>query len=197
MRFSIWLLAILFSQFSVGKVVEFEDFGADVRIPRAVWKELGEISGKNVITFANIKVKLIEKTAGVLTDPEIEFHFPKGGGNIDLSQYVKSQPVGTFSVFFEFEEPPAGEKGKVFFIPQAKKRKIEGEVWGSGCNKYLDLKKYVLGEVQKKGIEVNTTDQRHLAVIGGTFFFANDLSVSQITFRDSTQASLFCEGFVR
>ncbi len=179
------------------KVIEFEDFGGDVRIPKQVWKELGEVSGKSAITFGEVKVVLKEKNQGTLIEPELEFRFPKGGGKIDLSQYVKPGVNGTFFVSFNFEELPAGEKGRVFFIPQTKKRKIDDDIWGSGCNKYLDLKKFITGEGQKKGIEVNTTDFRHLAVLGGTFFFATDLVVSQVTFHDSQQQSLFCDGFYK
>ncbi len=185
-----------FVEYKEASVIQFDEFGGDVQIPKAIWKELGEISGKDAITFGEVRVRLKEKTPLTLIKPEIQFRFPKGGGSIDLSQYTRGNSNGTFLVFFEFAEIPTGERGKIFFIPQTKKRKIDGEIWGSGCNKYLDVKKFILDEGDKKGIEVNTTDSRHLAVLGGTFFIASGFTVSQVTFKDSKKDELFCPGFL-
>jgi hypothetical protein len=197
MRSNLIVLILLSFQWSSAKVVEFSEFARDVKIPKQVWKELGEITGKNVITFGEVKVTLKEKNPGVLIEPEIHFRFPKGGGIIDLSNYIQTDNPGTLFVFIEVVEGVSGDGGKIFFIPQTKKRKIDGDVWGAGCNKYLDVKKFILGEGQKKGIEVNTTDFRHLSVIGGSFFIANGLEVAQVTFQDSQQKSLFCDGFFK
>ncbi|MEZ0391875.1 MAG: hypothetical protein ACAH59_06650 [Pseudobdellovibrionaceae bacterium] len=187
-----FLLFLIFSEAAVARVYEFTEMGSDVRIPVQIWNLLGNVSGKDNITFAPLAVRLVEKTSGVLIEPEIEIRLPRGGGEIDLSKFVKDTK-GTFRVFFEIPELSDESKMQVFFISRARKRKLEGEVWGAGCNKYMDIKSFLLGEGKKKGIEVNTTRNRHLSVLGGTFFFSLDKQVTQVTFTDSQQSQLFCE----
>jgi hypothetical protein len=138
-------------------------------------------------------VRLVEKTPGVLVEPEIEIKFSRGGGTVDLSQFVKNQQ-GTFTVSFDLSEMNDPEKFKAYFISRARKRKIEGEVWGAGCHKYMDIKAFALqSEKKKNGIEVNTTRNRHDSLLGGTFFFALGQQVTQVTFVDSQQPQLFCD----
>ncbi len=174
------------------KVFEMSEYGNDIKIPIQIWDQFGSVGGKDGITFAPLKVRLVEKTPDILVEPEVEVKFPRGGGEIDLSNFVKNKS-GTFRVFFDLEDVAADDKMKVYFISRARKRKIDGQVWGAGCNKYMDIKKYILGKGQKEGIEVNTTRFRHDSVLGGTFFFANGNQVTQVTFRDSQQSHLFCD----
>lgn len=178
---------------SFAKIIEFEEQGPDVQIPISIWNQFGAVGGKNAIVFTTVTVRLKEKNPGVLIDSEIIFKFPRGGGEIDFSKYVKAESAGTFYVFFEFDEIPVKEKQKAYFVSQARKRKIDDDVWGAGCNKYMDIKNFIYGPGLKTGIEVNTTRNRHLSVLGGTFFFANDNKVAQVSFKDSTQAQLMCE----
>ena len=174
------------------KVYEISEMGTDVRIPSEIWKKIGGEEGKDTVTFSPLKVRLVEKTAGTLIEPEIEIHMPRGGGEIDLSQFVKNQ-TGTFQVYFVFEDEPDAEKFQAYFVSRARKRKIDGEVWGAGCNKYMDLKNFILKDAKKKGIEVNVTRNRHDTVLGGSFVFAlASRQVTQVTFTDSSQPHLFC-----
>lgn len=174
------------------KTFEFAVTGPDIRIPSAIWKQIGGDEGKDTVTFAPIKVRLVEKTPGTLLEPEIEIQLPRGGGQIDLSKFVKNQ-TGTFEVFFDFEEDLNSEKFHAFFVSQARKRKLDGEIWGAGCNKYMDIKKFILNEASKKGLKVNVTRSRHDSVLGGSFIFAlAQHQVTQVTFTDSHQPHLFC-----
>lgn len=190
---TIFTVCVLLTGFANARTIEFDEQGPDVNIPTQIWEKFGNVSGKNTVTFGDIVVRLKEKNPGVLVEEELTFKFPRGGGEIDLSKYVKLDNPGSFYVFFEFEDLPKGEAGKAYFISRAKKRKIDQEVWGSGCNKYLDIKKFIYGEGLKSGIEVNTTRSRHLSVLGGTFFFANDSKVAQVSFKDTSQPQLMCE----
>jgi hypothetical protein len=192
-----WTLALLFS-FSIyrvqaePKVFEMTETGADIRVPNGVWKQIDTLSaGKESITFAPVRVRLVEKTPQVLIEPEILIHLSRGGGEIDLSRFVNDKQ-GTFSVFFEFEEIKDEFQMKAFFVSQAKKRKIDDEVWGAGCHKFMDVKNFLLKGGKTKGIEVNTTRNRHVSVLGGHFVFAMNHEVTQVTFTDSKQPQLFC-----
>ncbi len=174
------------------KVYEMADPGADVKVPVQIWNQFAPVGGKETLGFATIKVRLVEKTEGILVEPEIELKFPRGGGEIDLAQFVKEQS-GTFRVFFDLEESDHHDQMRAYFISRARKRKLDGEVWGAGCNKYMDIQKYIFGEGMKKGIEVNTNRNRHDTVLGGTFFFSSGNQITQVTFKDSRQPHLFCD----
>jgi hypothetical protein len=159
------LIILLFSSSSFGKIYEMTENGADVKIPIKIWELLGNVEGKDTINFAAAQIRLVEMRG----------------------------TQGTFKVFFELAELQDNEKLHAFFISRAKKRRIDGEVWGAGCNKYMDIKWFLLNEGKTKGFEVNTTRHRHLSVLGGTFFFAMAKQVTQVTFIDSQQSHLFCE----
>lgn len=189
-----YCLAFLFCWPILGhaRTYELTESGADIKVPAEIWKKINIIEGRDTMTYASVQVRLIEKTPGVLVDPEVIIKFPRGGGRIDLSKFVRDVQ-GTFKVFFDLEGLEDEDKVNVFFISGARKRKIDGSIWGAGCNKYMDIKSFILGDGKAKGIEVNTTRSRHLSVLGGSFFFSVRNQVTQVTFTDSEQPHLFCE----
>lgn len=177
---------------SSARTYELTETGPDARIPTEIWKKIEVVEGRDTMTFSLVKVRLVEKTPGVLVDPEVIIQLPRGGGEIDLSKFVRDMQ-GTFRVFFELEEMTDETKMNAFFVSQARKRRIDGEIWGAGCNKYMDILSFILKDGKTKGIEVNTTRNRHLSVLGGHFFFSMKNQVTQVTFTDSQQSHLFCE----
>lgn len=185
-------LVLFFSLMAQARTFEVTENGPDVLIPIGIWKKFGDIGGKDSVAFAPIVVRLAEKTPGVLVDPDIEIKLPRGGGQVDLSQFVTGKQ-GTFHVFFQFEEMKDSANSSVYFISRARKRDLDNEIWGAGCNKYMDIKNDFLKRGQQQGIEVNTTRNRHLSVLGGTFFFSHGPQISQVTFTDSQQSQFFCE----
>ena len=168
------------------------DNGPEVFLPNGIWEGFGKIEGKDSIAYSVVQVKLTEKTSGVLISPEVVLKLPRGGGQVDLAQYVNNIQ-GTFRVSFELEEMSDPSTTKAFFVSRTRKRKIDGEVWGSGCNKYVDIHTFFANVGRKTGIEVNTTRNRHISVLGGTFFFSAGPLVTQVTFIDSVQEKLFCK----
>ncbi len=193
-------LAFVFFAFSFSrmaqaemKVFDMTETGADIPVPSQVWKEIDSVvRSKDAITFAPLKIRLVEKTPQVLIEPEILINLPRGGGEIDLSRFVQDKQ-GTFAVFFEFEEIKDEYEMKAYYISQAKKRKLDHEVWGAGCHKFMDIKNFILKSGKSKGLEVNTTRSRHDSVLGGSFVFAFNHQVTQVTFKDSKQPQLFCD----
>jgi hypothetical protein len=142
-------------------------------------------------------IELKEKNPGVLREKDISIQFPRGGGEVDLAQYVNDKQ-GSFFLRFDFEKANNMEiNQKIFFISQNRKRKLDGIIHGSGCKSFFNVKAYVSKMNDKEGILLNTTQLRHLSVLGGTFLFANvgphEIRMAQITFKDSKHPQYFCE----
>lgn len=170
------------------KKFEIGETGGDVKVPTKIWEMTQGTKVDQNFTFAPMKVRFQEKTKGVLIEPEFVVILPRGGGEIDLSKFVKDQQ-GTFRIFFDTDEFKDAKEFHIFYVSKARKRRIDGETWGAGCRKFMDIKSFVMSE---KGIEVNTTRNRHLSVLGGVFFFSAGKQVTQVNLTDSTQAQLFC-----
>ena len=145
--------------------------------------------------FETIKVYLIERNKGVLKTGDIALSFPNGGGELDLSDFV--EPLrGSFYVVFEYL--PAVEKPdtKVFVLSQAVSRKIGKEQVGAGCDVFMDVSKAVADAAKGEGFLVNTSDQRHISALAGTYVFASThdgkLHLSSLIIRDSNHRALQC-----
>lgn len=175
----------------LAKDFNFSDTPADFKMPTALWTKIDQIVGKDTLTYVPIKVKLVEKNPGVLVDSEINYQFPKGGGEIDLSQATRGQQ-GTFRVIFDLSDFEKPDDVKVYFVSDARKRRLQDEIWGAGCNKYMDVTSFVKRKMLKDGLEVNTTQFRHLTVLGGHFIFVLKNQITQVTFTDSVHKEYFC-----
>lgn len=176
------------------KVFKIEESGPDIRVPNKIWEEVfghGKLKSDE-ISFIPMRLRFKEKNPGVLVEPEFVVDLPRGGGEVDLLRFVKDKS-GTFKIFFELQDVANAKKPRIFYISKARKRKLDGEVWGAGCNKFMDLTDYMLGKAVKNGIEVNTTRSRHLSVLLGHFVFAADKRMTQVTFTDSSQRNLSCD----
>jgi hypothetical protein len=186
------------------KVIEIGEQPHETLISADVWKiifgaELAKASQRaGALIFVPIEVELTEKNPGVLTYPEILLKFPKGGGDLDLAHYLTGKQ-GTFFVKFHFDMPKEPEAFNVLYVSQARKRKVDGAILGSGCNSILELKDFYFQENSKEGIKVNTTQARHISVLAGNFilsYMANKTTyVSKVSFLDSRSKNLMCEGF--
>lgn len=214
---------------SEAREIVVDETPAEVKIPVALWDEIegkhgheaaaheasaggggehgggGEAAGAEGgdsadggALFAPIDVILKEKNKGVLTNPEIRIRMPRGGGEIDLSRFMGST-AGSFFVNFEFPENEENYAPRVWFVSRARKRRIDREIWGAGCNKYFEITSGLAKMIKKEGgLKANTTRQRHLSVLGGTFLFNfkkdSQSYLTQVTFIDANSKQLFCGG---
>lgn len=185
------------------KETKIEDVAQDIKIPKAAWDLLEFKTGTEETAvvahdqiFSEISVVLTEKNPDILSEPSVRIKLPKGGGAIDLSRYVTGKN-GTFFVKFEFAEFAEAAQKKVLFVSKARKRKIGGEIFGEGCNKFSDITERFFEEMAEDGIKVNTTQQRYLSVLGGHFLFSakreNIVAISQVSFYHSQHQNLMCE----
>lgn len=204
------------------KIIKFEDVPPDLKIPTKAWDMLSfkavegahgehaegggdgghgggegkKESGNKEIVFADVSVFLVDKNPGILKDEAMKFELPRGGGEIDLSQYLNNRQ-GSFYVGFEFPSFTEAKQSKVLFISHARKRKLGESVYGAGCNQILDITTKFNLAMQGEGLKVNTTRERHISVLGGTFLFSAEkgdtIYVAQVSFVDPEHKNLFCE----
>jgi hypothetical protein len=147
--------------------------------------------------IVGIKVRLKEKTEGILGGKDLEFKAPKSGLNLDLARYLRLNK-GTFTLSFEPEESIDPNMAKVFFLSQSIKRELDHQPLGGGCDAYFDITKSYLKEMKSRGIEVNVTDGRHVSLLAGTFLIrvSQEKGVSRIThltLTDSRLPELLCD----
>lgn len=168
----------------------------EVLIPSKIWDIV--FHGEQVkprLIFVPIRLRLKQKNPEILSQELLTFQFPRGGGELDLSQFVRDKR-GSFYVDFEFEHDKSPETSYVFFVSHSRKRKVENEIWGSGCRSFYQIGNYLKMVGKKGGLLVNTTRFRHLSVLGGSFVFVNitgkEVRLAQITFKDSKNSQFFC-----
>jgi hypothetical protein len=198
------------------EIVQVDEVPLDFIVPQVVWdsmaphaEEGGEGGGEGEggkgpevkakpILYASVKIFMKEKNKGVLKKPQMGFEFSRGGGEVDLSQVMGSQP-GTFFVNFEMPEFENVLSQKIFLVSQSRQRKVDGEILGSGCRKVLDLSSGLGKVIKGEGLKINSTRSRHDSILGGHLIFMAETEknwlMSQVTFFDSTRMDLFCKGF--
>ncbi len=159
-------------------------------------KKEGAAGLSKEIIFSEVNVFLVEKNSGIVKDEAVKIELPKGGGEVDLAQFITDEK-GSFYVGFEFPEFTDSTAQKVLFLSKGRKRRIDDKVIGAGCNQFLDITTSFMKAMTKEGLKVNTTRERYTTVLGGIFFFAaqkaGNIYVSQVTFKDSKHQNLFCE----
>lgn len=206
------------------KTIKFEDVPPDLKIPTKAWDSLsfkapaaahgeehggGEGGGEHggggegkkesskEIVFSDVTVFLVDKNPGILKSEALRFELPRGGGEIDLSQYVTDRQ-GSFYVGFEFPAFTEAKQSKVLFVSKARKRRLGETVFGAGCNQILDITTKFNLAMLGEGLKVNTTRERHISTLGGTFLFSaekgDSIYVAQVSFVDPEHKALFCEG---
>lgn len=160
---------------------------------------LGDGRGKPDIKrkLLNMSVELTQKQPVALQD-NTRVVTPVGGGVVDLSDIVT--PLrGAFSMKLlarrEDGSEPVGLR--LFYVSKAQKRMIDGDEYGVGCDKYMEITSYYQKRGASHGFDLYSTDQRYLSVIGGTFvavvFEKPALYVGSVTFTDSRYPKLLCE----
>lgn len=186
------------------KEVKFEGLQEDIKVPAKAWDMIEmKTSGASEpalplrnLVFSEVTVFLVEKNSGIVEGKALKITLPKGGGTIDLSRFITSKR-GSFYVGFDFSEFEGATDKKVVFVSGTRKRKIGHEVFGAGCNQFFDITERFFKEMKGEGLRVNTTQERYVSVLGGTFLFAaqkeKNVHVAHVTFRHPQFSPLFCE----
>lgn len=181
----------------------------DVKIPRSLVQQLdkdyrafltkNEVSAKENIKrmLMNVSAELTQKRDAALHE-NLRVNTPLGGGIIDLSEIVT--PVrGSFSLKIMTKKEDGNQPSnlRVYFVSRGKQRRVDGEDYGAGCGRYMDVTSYFNKKMSKSGFELYTANQRYLSVVGGTFvavgFEKEAMQVGTLTFTDSRYPELLCE----
>lgn len=148
-------------------------------------------------TLLNVSVELTQEKTVALHE-SVRVLTPLGGGVIDLEDFVtplRGEYHARIIATSEKGDPPANLR--VFFISHAKARRIGGEDYGAGCNRFMEITSFFKKKMKSSGFELYTADQRDLAVLGGTFVLASfdkeALRVGGVTFTDSRYSGEMCE----
>lgn len=148
-------------------------------------------------TLLNVSVELTQEKPVALHE-SVRILTPLGGGVIDLEDFVtplRGEYHAKINATLEKGEAP--ENLRVFFVSHAKTRRIAGDDYGAGCNRFMEITSFYKKKMKTSGFELFTADQRDLAVLGGTFVLASfdkdALHVGGVTFTDSRYPDEMCE----
>lgn len=148
--------------------------------------------------YLDVQVFLTPLAAGTLSHPT-RISAVRGGGVVDLKDVVHGAKGSFFfdqKIVKTSDPKSAPQKLKIFYLSNAKKRKVGEESFGAGCGRYMDVTDYVT-HVQGKGVQVNATDQRYLSVLAGTYYYfgfeKERLFLAAVQIQDSRYPSLQCE----
>lgn len=183
------------------KLFQIKKLPTDFYIPKKIFDKIDDQSKNEskvlapVFIFLPMQVTLKSFQNNVIIDNEVKISFPNGGGTLDLKDFIRNQ--GTFSLSF----PKDGfadqlEMFDLVFISNTKQTTLDGEKLGLGCNKVAQLTSLYSQLNNSDFLKVNTTDSRHLNVIGGKFILvfkkANQFYLTHLNVIDSSKPELFC-----
>lgn len=143
-----------------------------------------------------LKVYLYEKTDGVLQSRNYTLDYNAGGGDLDLSEFVSTNKRGTFYLAIRADYEGDAEF-EVYYLSNAKTRKVGDDVVGSGCGTYYKITSSYEDAMNSKGYAVNTTDRRHVSALAGTYFLvykrpSGRVALSYLEITDSKHKDLLC-----
>lgn len=180
------------------EIYRVEDLPQDFRVPSRVWDETlpkDPILKPKPILYGPVQIKLVEKNKGTLKEKSAIYEFPSGGGELDLSKVISHQP-GSFFMSFHVPILEKAINKKAFYISQGRQRKVDGEVFGSGCHQLLEMSSSIGKLDFAEVLTLNTTRDRHVSILAGHFIFLVETEsswiVSQLSFYDSKRKDLIC-----
>lgn len=191
------------SEHEAVSTVKVKEVAEDISLPLNLFKEFEKEleeefkSVSPVFIFMPLQVQFKETHdgRGVLKDTAIQFDLDKGGGKVDLKEVVSGQ--GSFYMHFPAEQfASTMEIAHLYYISQAPVKKIQGEAFGLGCGKWIDLKDSFKKFTKPNTLKFNTTGLRHLHVLAGHYVFvlkqSNQIYLSQLTLTDSRSPEALC-----
>lgn len=185
------------------ETVQISELSKDIKVTKQIFLDVekdinADLKGVSAsYVFIPIKIKFLQHDSQALKSDEIIYSFPKGGGQLDLKMLVQGQ--GSFYVSFpksQFAELPDLEH--LYYISDSPTKTIDGETFGLGCYKWIDLKKQFSKLQTDDFLKLNTSEQRHQYVLNGTYIFvfrkATQVYMSQLTITDSETKIPTCSG---
>ena len=179
--------------------------GHPTRVPRALVERIESeyrratkrpTEGAIKVELLSAIIELTSARAGTLED-EAKWVMAPGGGAFDFEDVVTDQP-GSFNLKLSARTEAGAEvvPTHVYFVPRSKVRRLDGETFGDGCDKIMEVTALV-ARWRARGVDLYTAGQRYLSTLGGTFvitvFDEKALQLAHVTFTDSRYPQLICE----
>lgn len=175
------------------------DTPKDFKIPNQLWDIILDKDIKKdeaLIIWLPVSVLLTAKTSGILIHDSIKYEFPRGGGTVDLAKDTNGDR-GTFYLNFVLNEFTNLAATKVYFISNAKKRRLDGDVYGAGCNVFHNITGSFFKAQSGNGLKFNITDHRHVSALSGHFIFVQSdkdkVFISHVEFTDTKNRDYLCK----
>jgi hypothetical protein len=183
-------------------IVDIAEVAKEVKVPKNLMNEIETDFTKEtkvitpVYVFVPAELQFSEETKGAIKSPRMIFKFPKGGGRLDLKDVVTGQ--GSFYMNFFKPVDSNVEFVHLYYLSNSPQKKIDGETFGLGCGRWIDLKKSIGKLVDPHYLKLNVSDLRYLHVVTGTYLLVyrqtTQIFISQITLTDSRYENELCSG---
>ena len=152
----------------------------------------------NNMEFAGVEMFLSERSGRPLGGKNYKFEFAKGGGNLDLAQYIKEEK-GDFWMSLEVPGSLIHKDMKVFFISGGKTQKLGVDSYGLGCGKIAEITDFYKKNLSSQGVVITNKHGVHVSQVVGSYIIMYETleglwRVAQVTLTDSSQKSLLCRG---
>ncbi len=193
---------------NTGELYESSEMVSDHRIPRQVWdaieaqakmaSEGTKVHSDPTFEFVSPIFTFSEVLPGTLVRPRVRVEFPRGGGVLDTSDILGSKK-GSFTLKVALPDV-SPEELKVYYVSQVPKTESIGDELGSGCYRAMDISRAIKEWNSHDGLKLNSTDSRHLRVIGGDLILmaikGNKTLLGHVSLLERDQQQLFCKGFL-
>jgi hypothetical protein len=181
------------------EVTKVDTAAKDIRIPKAIFDNIvADVKTESatvdpVYLFSPLQVAIQPESLISKIKPSTVV-FSNGGGELDLNTHIPNHE--SFYIYFpevQFEKMPPLEH--LYFMSDYPQKIIDGEKFGTGCGKWMDLKSK-FSEFVKPKIKLNSTSERYLYVAGGYYIFVfrklNQVYLTHLHLTDSRYTNLKC-----
>lgn len=149
--------------------------------------------------FLNIKMEFKKEDGALIKDDSV-FKFPRGGGIIELSNFVLHRTSGSFRVIISvevgsLEDNFEANRLRVFFLSQLKPG-ISSMKKNRTCDSILEITSFFKNIISKKGVLI--TSHTYLDLLVGHFYFiystpkSHEFYLGGLTFEDRRYSHSMC-----
>ena len=149
----------------------------------------------NHLKRAYVEIYLNEERGSPFAGANKKLILKGGAGEIDLADIIVAERPASFYLGINLVRPET-ENYHIYFLNEAKQRKIDGKTVGVECGDYVDLSEINKRLFERDGLLALTGDARHVTLLSGIYYIIafsdEDVYVSHFRIKDSRFPSLSC-----